>query len=253
MFSIDHQETQFDLRFHVGSIPVRVSPWFWLGSVLLGWSWTRIGMGYLLLWIVCCFVSILLHELGHVWMGMAFGSRGHILLWSFGGLAIGSNDLPVRWQRIAVSLAGPGIQLVLYGILWLSHDWIIAYVAREQIRWFVPVYFFLQMLMAVNLIWPLLNLLPIFPLDGGQVCRELCTAASPQKGMESSLYISIGVAGILALHCFMDEQDRPLIPFLRGYGDMFMAIWFAVFCILNIQMLQAHRNPWRDDRPPWER
>ena len=71
------------------------------------------------------FVSILIHEFGHVWMGQAFGSRGHIVLYGFGGLAIGSNRLDSRWQRIAVSFAGPlaGFAFlgILFAVLWL-HD-----------------------------------------------------------------------------------------------------------------------------------
>src|SRR5207302_5403914 len=64
------------------------------------------SVSYLLIWIACTFVSILIHELGHVFMGRLFGSHGHIVLYSFGGLAIGSSALRSRWQRIAVYFAG---------------------------------------------------------------------------------------------------------------------------------------------------
>jgi hypothetical protein len=47
------------------------------------------------------FISILVHELSHVLMGQAFGAYGHIVLYGFGGLAVGSNQLNVRWQRVA--------------------------------------------------------------------------------------------------------------------------------------------------------
>src|SRR5258708_2986270 len=109
--------TRFDVNFHVGDIPVRIHPFFWLSTVLLG-----IGRGNeafneiainLVLWIPIVLVSILVHELGHVLMGRYFGTRGHILLTGFCGLAIGSNDLTERWQRNAVSLAGPGAGFLL--------------------------------------------------------------------------------------------------------------------------------------------
>ena len=70
-------------------------------------------MPYLVLWIICVFVSILIHEMGHVLMGRLFGAEGHIVLYSFGGLAIGSKRLADRWQRIAVSFAGPLAQFIL--------------------------------------------------------------------------------------------------------------------------------------------
>ena len=67
------------------------------------------GFEYLLIWIGCVFGSILIHEMGHVFMGQVFGAQGTIVLYSLGGLAIGSSNLPSRWQRIAVSFAGPGL------------------------------------------------------------------------------------------------------------------------------------------------
>jgi hypothetical protein len=89
-------------------IPIRVHPMFWLMSVILGYSTIQDGFEYLIIWVACVFVSILIHELGHVIMGRFFGADGHIVLYSFGGLAIGSNSLSSRGQRIAVSFAGRG-------------------------------------------------------------------------------------------------------------------------------------------------
>ena len=169
------QETPFDLRFRIGSIPVRVQPLFWIIIAALGWGYFHAGLGYLLLWIACCFVSVLLHELGHVWTGMAFGTHGYIVLWSFGGLAVGSSDLAERWKRVAVYLAGPGIQLILYAILYLIEPWIMASISPD---WERPVGAALHMLLVINLFWALLNLLPVWPMDGGKVTREACVAAS---------------------------------------------------------------------------
>ena len=108
--------TRFDLNFRVGDIPVRVHPFFWLSTVLLGLDPKLPGIDkltYLLVWAAVLFVSILVHELGHVLMGRTFGARGHILLTGFCGLAIGSSELPERWQRNAVFLAGPGAGFLL--------------------------------------------------------------------------------------------------------------------------------------------
>src|SRR5947209_4909691 len=118
---VEPGQTNFDLRFRLFGMPVRVHPFFWLFSAILGWPVINEPDGFLLLiiWVVCCFLSILLHEFGHVWMGAVLGSRdSYIVLYSFGGLAVGSRELPHRWQRILVSLAGPGLQLALYGLFW---------------------------------------------------------------------------------------------------------------------------------------
>ena len=122
MFLSEPSETQFDLRFWLFGVHVRVHPYFWILTVFLGWNLVgsaadqRTGLIYLGLWVICVFVSILIHEMGHVFMGRLFGSHGHIVLYSFGGLAIGSNALDHGWQRFLVSFAGPLIQFVVLGL-----------------------------------------------------------------------------------------------------------------------------------------
>src|SRR5262249_43255267 len=151
---------------------------FWLVSAILGWNLTEIGLPYLFLWIVCSFFSILLHELGHIWMGRGFGSDGHIVLYGLGGLALGARDPRYRWQRVLVYLAGPGIQLLLWAVLWLGKK-----SAGDQVgTWPLQVRLALEIVMDINLYWPLLNLVPVWPLDGGRVARELCTWLSPRNG-----------------------------------------------------------------------
>ena len=96
------QQTQYDLNFRLLGVPVRIHPWFWLMSAILGWDLVKTGPdGFLLLvlWIACVFVSILVHEFGHIFMGVVFGSRGHVVLYGMGGLAIGSADVRNRWGR----------------------------------------------------------------------------------------------------------------------------------------------------------
>src|SRR5262249_7394009 len=122
------------------------------------------GVARLLVWIVCVFVSILLHEFGHIWMGKLFGTDGHIVLHGFGGLAIGSNALYSPWKRILVSAAGPGIQLLLWGAL-LG---LLLAVQPAPGSLHPVVGEFLRQMLWINLAWPILNLLPIWPLDGGQ-------------------------------------------------------------------------------------
>jgi Zn-dependent protease len=246
--------TNFDLHFRLLGTPVRVHPFFWLFSAILGWnalSDPGDGFVHLCLWIICCFLSILLHEFGHIWMGMIFGARdGYIVLYSFGGLAVGANDLRNRWQRILVSFAGPGIQLALFGGLWLALK------SLSQDQWDrMPsrLEFFLGQLLFVNLIWPLFNLLPVWPLDGGMVSREVCTWFSPRGGLRFSLGLSIAVAAVLAIN--------GLIGYSRGHGflpyvpaDEFSAILFGLLAIQSWQLLQQARiwQPPADDRLPWE-
>jgi stage IV sporulation protein FB len=257
------EPTSFDLRWRMLGTDIRVHPMFWLVTAVLGWNWQELGFVYLCLWVLCVFVSILVHEFGHVLMGRVFGTRGHIVLAGLFGLAIGSNVLRVRWQRVLVSFAGPGAQLILFGFVWLAESILLPSVPLE---WFKPVAIILAMLHLINLFWPIVNLLPIWPLDGGMITREICEAVWRSRGVRISLIISASVASVLALHVLMCANGRPLIPYIPKSKDMFLAFFFALFAITSIQALQLEsqrpryrddeddRLPWeREDKQPWER
>src|SRR5262249_1029048 len=119
--------TPYDLEGHLFGVPWRIHWLFWPVTVLLGIqlvsppditiAWK---LQFMLIWIACVLGSIMLHELGHVWAGMCFGRRSHIVLYLFGGLAIGASEVRRSWQRIIVSLAGPGAQLALCGVLQMA-------------------------------------------------------------------------------------------------------------------------------------
>jgi Zn-dependent protease len=270
MFMDIDQRTPFDLNFSLFRIPIRVHPFFWIISAVLGdWVFRVWGFPYLLLWIACVFVSILLHELGHALTGRLFGNRAHILLYGFGGLAIGSVDPHNRrWERIAVLLAGPGIQLVLYAILW-SVTWYLGEPnspARGHLLWGgyallrvvgEPAAVTLCLLMLINLIWPIFNLLPIWPLDGGRIMREVVEGIRPRDGTVISLVISAVVSGILFIHEILAIQGRPL-PLLEWLpGSYFNALFMLMFCVMSLQQLQIEnarrrQHYYDDDRFPWE-
>jgi Zn-dependent protease len=109
------------------------------------------------------------------------------------------------------------------------------------------------MLAFMNIFWNLLNLLPIYPLDGGQISRELFSAASPRNGFRIALVISLGFAALLAVH-----SVRPFIPSLP-IGGMFSALLFGMMALENLMMLQQlraqRRRPWEDeeDDAAWRR
>jgi Zn-dependent protease len=277
--------TPFDLRFRLFGTPIRVHPLFWLVSVLLGWDLTRNpvlsdnGMPDLMVWVLASFVSILLHEFGHVWMGQVFGTRGHIMLHSMGGLAIGSSDLRSGWQRVLVYAAGPAIQLLLFTVLVAAVLFgVLPFPDRGSapvfavFRWLIvnvgittpeqgadpnpALALFTSLMLTINLLWPLLNLLPILPLDGGQITREICVGASRQNGLLAALWISLGTSAVLAVNALLAQTSgRAFLPFAPT--SMWMAIFFALFAVSSWQMIQAEqqnrRSYYNDDRMPWER
>jgi Zn-dependent protease len=288
VFFLEPSETQFDLRFRLFGISVRVHPMFWLVMAFLGWGGgPNEGAGGqfllgVLAWVAACFVSILIHEMGHVFMGRLFGSDGHIVLYSFGGLAIGSNALASGAKRALVAFAGPLAQFLLLGVvvlvIWfavvpatlrplLELDWDLYFRLRLALHLSmqqVIVRHFFEGMLFINLFWPLLNLLPIWPLDGGQISREAFAGLMRERGLRWSLGVSILVAGLLALNALstittaegkpllpLPERHRPLIPVVGQLfgGGWFMVLLFAMLAVQNFQTLRAveAEQRWRDD------
>ena len=60
-------------------------------------------------------------------------------------------------------------------------------------------------LLQVNIYWGILNLMPIYPLDGGQVARELFIA-NDHDGARKALQLSLATAVVLAVLCFVQSS-----------------------------------------------
>ncbi len=245
MFLFEPNRTEFDLNFRLFGISVRVHPLFWIVSAALGWELFFVyGFPYLVIWIACVFGSVLVHELGHVVVGRLFGSFGHIVLYGFGGLAIGSNRLANRWQRIAVSFAGPFAQFLILALVFVA--WIIWTPTAEEPPSAGQIV--LKELYWINLFWPLLNLLPIWPLDGGMISRELFDWILPERGVATSLIVSIVTAGLLAISTLIPRHHIPVLSYISG--DTYLGLFFALFAVNNFFELQDLRI---NRRGPWDR
>lgn len=238
--------TAYDLNFSIMGIPVRVHPLFWLIAALLGFQ--PDNPPGIMIWIAVVFVSILVHEMGHAIAMRLFGHNPSIVLYAGGGLAMyqsmdspwssfgtnyGRRDSP--WSKIIISAAGPAAGFLLAGI-------VIVYLIIASVSltiWGVSlgsgkslleggnhllIEFVFDMLI-VNIFWGMVNLLPIYPLDGGQIAREIAQMISPYDGLRGSLWLSLITAAAVAVLGF------------RFFG-MF-ALFFAYFAFLNWQMLRG--------------
>lgn len=253
------ERTAYDVNFRLLGFRVRIHPLFWLGTALLGASTLDLGLQFLAIWVGVVLVSIMVHELGHALAFRRFGADSHIVLWMFGGLAVPYSAVRGRGQRIAVSLAGPVAGFVLCGIVYASHQAI----GWGSIKNGLPVWYLYTSLVFVNLYWGIFNLLPVYPLDGGQVSRELCEGKWRGRGLQVSLKISIGAAAAVAIYsllCEMDYRSRgELLPFLPLWfprGSTYTAILFGILAVQSYQLLQVAGRGYyyeADDRVPWER
>ena len=214
----NYQPSEFDLRFSVLGIPVRVTPMFWLGTVVLGWGSMKFGPPYLLMWVIVCFVSILVHELGHAlvarWLGCDVIEAA---LYLMGGVAV---YLPGRnytqGKSILIALAGPGAGFILWGLMeFVFAEPILRFTIQNLDPNVAPLigYGIIQWL-HINLWWGLVNLLPVLPLDGGRVLQGVCTSISPFRGDDYAHKMGIVVGGLAALYFLMNDQTYAGILFL---------------------------------------
>jgi membrane-associated protease RseP (regulator of RpoE activity) len=82
----------------------------------------------------------------------------------------------------------------------------------------------------VNIFWGLVNLLPIYPLDGGRVAREVLTLGHPRQGIIQSLWLSAIVAAGVAVLGFVT------------FNSFFMALFFGYLAYSSYQTLRAYEQ-----------
>lgn len=125
-----------------------------------------------LLFILALFACVVLHELGHVAMARRFGIRTpDITLLPIGGLARLERMPEDPKQEIAVALAGPAVNVVIWLILTLVLGASVQTDAMQTLE--DPDQGFVQRLAMVNMILVLFNMIPAFPMDGGRVFRAV--------------------------------------------------------------------------------
>jgi Zn-dependent protease len=83
-------------------------------------------------------------------------------------------------------------------------------------------------MLFVNFAWGLMNLLPVYPLDGGKVAREILVELDSGRGIVRSLWLSIIVAALAAVYA------------LFAWNSIFVPIMFGLLAFGSYQMLQAY-------------
>lgn len=148
---------------------------------------------------VTLFVIVLLHEFGHSLACRQVGGRAdQIVLWPLGGVAYVQpppRPGPTLWSIAA----GPLVNVVLFFVftaLWqTANGW--AGDNLDAARFLRAVWF-------INLGLLIFNLLPIYPLDGGQILQSLLWfwLGRARSLLVASIIGFIGVAGLVALAVF---------------------------------------------------
>lgn len=216
------------MQFHLGPFPVRIHFSFFVITLILG-ATSGGDATSVATWLVVVFVSVLWHELGHALMGRAFGLNPVIDLHSMGGTTSWQGGRKLTpGPSILVSLAGPGAGFLFGGIVLalrlfgaLPHGHLASMVVRDLI-W-------------VNVGWGVFNLIPMLPLDGGNVALAALNALTGNRGETPARIVSLLFAltlGALALRV----------------GWLWSAILAASFAMQNGQALLRTRRE-REDAP----
>jgi stage IV sporulation protein FB len=209
------------VRFTIFGVPVEIQPWFWLTAAILSRgidARTPEQFKLALLFIFAATISILVHEFGHALVGRRLGGgRARVVLWAFGGLAYNEGGRFTRWQRFWMIAAGPGAGFALF--LLLVAVLLVAFgprdgatlvslglfntgggVSSSTAAFFSERYALFSLIsdfLWINFWWGLVNLLPVMPLDGGQITELF---VKPRKRVhEIALVAAVAMALVGAL------------------------------------------------------
>jgi stage IV sporulation protein FB len=160
----------------IGGTAVKIHATFLLLFLWLGVSYLIAGgpeaaVRGLVLLLLLLFLSVVLHEFGHIAVARRFGIRTRdILLLPIGGVAR-LDSLPEKpAQEIAIAIAGPAVSLAIAAILLTAAGGL---PSQAELAADKPQLGLVVQLGLTNLVLGLFNLIPAFPMDGGRVLRAL--------------------------------------------------------------------------------
>jgi Zn-dependent protease len=175
--------------------------WSWFLVALLEINW-RAGSYSSLTWNVLEYLALFfivgLHEYGHALACRQVGGRAdHIVLWPLGGVAY-VNPPPRPGATLWSIAAGPLVNVAL-----IPTFLIVGYFSRS-LGWNVAApnaHALLRAATYINFGLLVFNMLPIYPLDGGQILRSLLwfVVGRARSLMVATVIGFIGVVGFIGL------------------------------------------------------
>jgi Zn-dependent protease len=195
-------------------------------EVFLHWSWFVVGayeintrsaayssLGWNVLEYLSLFLIVLLHEFGHsLACRQVGGQASQIVLWPLGGIAFVAPP-PRPGATLWSIAAGPLVNVLLTPILFATY-WMMRAAGWEDshpdaFKWISAVVF-------INTALLVFNLLPVYPLDGGQILRSLLWFVLGRSG---SLMVATGIGflGGLGLVGLAIRMGSPWIVLMAAF------------------------------------
>lgn len=151
---------------------------------------------------ILLFVSVLAHELGHMFVARAKGVPVHeITLFLFGGATNISQEIDDPGDELQIAMAGPSVS-VMAAIIAFAIGYLTTPVSEVASAIFLY-------LAGANIILVIFNLVPGYPLDGGRMLRAILW------GMTGNVQMATRVAAILGIG----------IGYLCIIGGVIYAFW----------------------------
>lgn len=177
-----------------GKIPVSIHPLFWLTAAIIGWLLSG-SLSGMVVWIFIIFFSVLIHEFGHAITALCFGKSPKIDLIALGGVTSYATGGLAYWKQFIIVFNGPLFGFLLYvgaSLLLLlplgGHTFLISLITSIKV---------------INFFWTIMNLVPVLPLDGGQLLRIVMEAWLGVKGIRISFMIGCIIALLISLFFFV--------------------------------------------------
>jgi Zn-dependent protease len=164
---------------------------------------------------ICLFLIVLMHEFGHSLACRQVGGKAdQIVLWPLGGVAYVAPP-----QRPGATLwsiaAGPLVNVALTPIFAALY-----FFAAKQ-GWedaFPNLFQLISTLWIINTVLLVFNLLPVYPLDGGQILRSLLwfVIGRARSLMVASIIGFAGVAGLLGVALYTQSPWMGILAVFAG-------------------------------------
>lgn len=211
-----------------GKIPIFIHPFFWVLAALIGFLYGGFSL-YGLLWIVIVFISVLFHEMGHAITARWFKQTPKISLVALGGLTSYEGKDLNFYQQFLIVLNGP-----IFGLLLFLGSFFILSANLFQNSYII---YFFTVMKVVNFFWSVANLVPVLPLDGGQLLRIVFEGIFGTKGFRIAVFLSMIFAIAIALTALVFYQYFIVV-----------AIIFFLFAFQNFELFAKSRYITSSDR-----
>jgi tetratricopeptide (TPR) repeat protein len=174
-------------------------------------------------------LSILLHEVGHALAArlVKVGVKS-IVVWLLGGFTLLGREPAKPAQRLLVDFAGPFVTILLAASFFAVY-YFLPYLSSPS--WIAPFSRLLAALILINVVLFVFNMLPVYPLDGGNIVHALL-----------ELFFGKSAANLITM-----IVSLPILLGLIALGlytrDLILLI-FCVFIALAISTLNARTLRW---------